>query len=55
MFLIKWLITGTIVYFLYKKFFALPPGKDTSSSPDQYEVPPKKDDDGDFIDYEEVD
>ncbi len=53
MFLLKWLITGIIIYFLYKRFFALPPPKGPDNNQNINRSQP--DDEGDYIDYEEVD
>ncbi|MCB9052988.1 MAG: hypothetical protein H6556_26420 [Lewinellaceae bacterium] len=61
--LLKWLFTGAIVYVLYKYFFgpnALGSGKEEQRrQPIHPENPPQKksspDEEGEFIDYEEID
>ena len=60
MILLKWLITGFLIYFLYKRFFALPPPREenTSTFIRGNRPRPQKDRDqeeDEYIDYEEVD
>ncbi len=60
MFLIKWLITGTLIYFLYRKFFALPAPRENTESEnhitDHQDIKIRTDNqnDGEYIEYEEV-
>ena len=57
--MLKLLITGIIVYFLYKRFFGLPEStkeKDSflKNKPDQPDRQ-SDNDDSEYIDYEEID
>lgn len=59
--ILKWVITAVIVYFLYKTFFSanfLPgPGnsRDRQLEREREREKEMKSDDGEYIDYEEVD
>ena len=56
MFLLKWLVTGSIVYFLYKRFFPSLPAQGPNASNDNIQKPDHNEtDEGEYIDYEEVD
>ena len=60
MILLKWLITGFIIYFLYKRFFALPPPREENNRTfiRSNQSRPTKDqgqEEDEYIDYEEVD
>lgn len=55
--LLKWAIVILLGYFIYKKFIALPPGKEED---DRLNIKDKTDtrrggDEDDYIDFEEVD
>lgn len=55
--LLKWIITAAIVYFLYKTFFSsggLPgPKRERDGQLDRER--PREENEGEYIDYEEVD
>ncbi len=57
--LLKWVITTAIVYFLYKTFFGsnfLPgPGRKRDRHIEREQEKEMKPDEGEYIDYEEVD
>ena len=55
--LLKWLILGLVVYFIYRNIVAQPRiDKSRRQNPQQIRnEPDAKDEDGEFIDYEEVD
>lgn len=55
--ILKWLIMGLVVYFIYRNFIAPPKiDKGKSQDPQQLRNEPKAtDEDGEYIDYEEVD
>ena len=57
--LLKWLITATIIYFIYKRYFALPLPEKKDRHISQNKPNPtskeKDSDEGEYIDYEEVD
>ena len=52
--ILKWLVTAVIVYFVYRRF--IQPRQQVDASARQRHVPPqqKRDQDGEYIDYEEV-
>ncbi len=55
--LLKWAIVILLGYFIYKKFIALPPGKDDdrdnlSNGDDQKKI---NQEDDEYIDFEEID
>ena len=57
--ILKWLVTGLIAYFFYKRFFALPAPKKEEDNRVIVEkkqgMQNSKDADEEYIDYEEVD
>ena len=62
MILLKWLVTSFLIYFLYKRFFALPPPRQDDSRafikddrPRGHSQKEKSQDEDEYIDFEEVD
>lgn len=53
--LLKWLIVGLIVYFIYRNFIASPRIDRDRSRDGQQQIRNETDEDGEYIDYEEVD
>jgi hypothetical protein len=52
--MLKLIITGLLIYFLYRSFFKKT-GIGTSQREDRHIDTNKEEDEGEFIDYEEVD
>ncbi len=56
--MIKWLLTGLIVYLLYRYFIAtpaIPPAGSSDETRQSTDSQTKRDEEGEYIDYEEVD
>lgn len=55
--LLKWLITGLILYFLYKTFFSdlSLPGPKRQKKNIEHKQEQREEAEGEYIDYEEVD
>lgn len=53
--MLKLIITGIIVYFLYRVFFDRPSLGSGRSNPEKNIDNPQEEDEGEYIDYEEID
>ena len=53
--LLKWLIVGGAIYFIYRFFIARPAIDQQKQDPPQPQPTQDNDDEGEYIDYEEVD